>query len=181
MKRLSFEEKNISSRLIYEGKIVSLKVDDVRLPDGNNGFREYVKHPGAAAVLAITDEKNVVLVRQYRYPVQQELVEIPAGKLESGEDPLECAQRELEEETGYQAKNFELLAKYYPNVGYSTEILYLYLATDLQKTYSQPEQEEFLEVVEYDRDKIKKILNKQTFIDSKTLIAFLFLQQLELI
>jgi ADP-ribose pyrophosphatase len=175
----SFEEKTINSKLIYQGKIVNLKVDEVRLPNGKTSFREVIEHPGAAAVLAITPEKKVVLVRQYRYSVKEELLEVPAGKIEANEDPLECAKRELEEETGYVAENFKLLTKYYTSVGYGSEILYLYLATGLKKSVTCPDREEFLEVMEYDLDQIKEILKQKKPLDSKTLISFLILQQLQ--
>lgn len=181
MKKLSFEEKTVDSKLIFEGKIVKLKVDDIRLPDGSMGFREVIEHSGAAAILAITEEKKIIMVRQFRYPIKQELIEIPAGKVEPGEDPLDCAKRELEEETGYVAEDFKLLAKYYTSVGFSNELLYLYLATGLTKSSSRPDQDEFLEVVEYDMARVREILEQEPILDSKTLIAFLFLQTANLI
>src|SRR4051794_6629500 len=102
MKR-DLEEKTIISKTVFEGKVIRLQVDDVQLPNGNISKREIVKHPGAVAIMAVTDENKMVFVRQFRKPLEKTILEIPAGKLEAGEDPLACAVRELEEETGYKA------------------------------------------------------------------------------
>src|SRR3954469_9522828 len=102
------EEKTLSSEKIFSGRIISLQVDEVELPNGNQAKREIIKHPGAVAIIALTDENKVVMVEQYRKALERTIVEIPAGKLEKGEDPKYCARRELEEETGYESNSLEL-------------------------------------------------------------------------
>ncbi|MCM3465851.1 NUDIX hydrolase, partial [Bacillus licheniformis] len=121
-------EKTISSQTIYEGKVITLKVDEVLLPNGHTAKREIVTHQGAVAVMALTDEGKLVAVRQFRKPLEQVIVELPAGKLEPGEEPLACAKRELQEETGYQAKDYTLLSSFFTSPGFANEILHLYLA-----------------------------------------------------
>ena len=111
---MEFEEKTTSSRLIYDGRIMQVYCDDVALPDGSPSKREYIRHSGGAGVLALDDEGCVYLVSQFRYPYREEVLEIPAGKREQGEDPLDCAVRELEEEVGFKADKVELLALVYP-------------------------------------------------------------------
>ena len=129
----SLEEKTLSTQQIFNGKVISLQVDEVELPNGKKAKRELIKHPGAVAIIAITDENKLVLVEQYRKALQRTIVEIPAGKLEKGEEPLECAKRELEEETGYECKSIELVTSFYTSPGFADEIVHVYLATGLTK------------------------------------------------
>ena len=142
---MDFTEVRKSSKTIFEGKIVKVRVDTVELPNGKESTRECIEHPGAVAVIAQDNQNRICLVRQYRYPVSQQLLEIPAGKLSPGEDPLECARRELLEETGIVAKSWEKLYCYYSTPGFTDEIMHLYLATDLTRGASQPDEDEFLE------------------------------------
>jgi ADP-ribose pyrophosphatase len=125
---MNLEEKTIKTEKIFEGRIITVQVDEVELPNGKTSTRELVKHPGAVAVIAVTDEEKIVMVEQYRKPLEKEIVEIPAGKLEKGEDPAECAKRELEEETGYGCTNLELLTSFYTSPGFADELVHVYLA-----------------------------------------------------
>lgn len=143
---MELSERKLSSELIYKGKILNLRQDRVCLPDGREAWREVVEHPGAVAIVALDNENNVYLVRQYRYPVEQVLLEIPAGKLEPGEEPLACARRELGEEVGLSASECRLLLTFYTSPGFSNERMFLYLATGLNKFYGAADADEFLEI-----------------------------------
>lgn len=140
-------ETLIASRHAYHGRILNLRVDDVRLPDGGPAIREVVEHRGAVAVVALDENNCVLLIQQYRYAVAQSLVELPAGTLEPGEDPLACAARELEEETGYRAAVFEPLITIYPSPGYTTEVIHIFIARNLQAGPAHPESDEYIELV----------------------------------
>jgi len=141
-----FKEERVSGEVVYAGKFFKVYKDVVRLPDGTQGMRDYLRHPGAVAVVALTAGGEVVLERQYRYPLGRDLVEIPAGKLEAGEEHLETAKRELREETGYVAGNWAYLGRVHNAVGYSDEGIELWLATGLQKGEATLDEGEFLEV-----------------------------------
>jgi ADP-ribose pyrophosphatase len=132
------EEKTIESEQIYNGKVVQLRVDTVSLPDGRTKIREIVVHPGAAAIVALMndgegEEKEVLLVEQYRKAVESKTLEIPAGTLEEGESPEDCASRELIEETGFQAAKLNKLVEFYPSPGFSSEIIHIFVASGLKK------------------------------------------------
>ena len=126
--------KLLKRNRLYEGRVVNLIVDDVEYPSGNKSIREVADHPGGAVVLALFPDKRIILIRQYRYPFSEEIWELPAGKLDKGEDPLHCAQRELEEETGYRASTWEKIIAIYTTPGFCNEVLHIYLATDLVET-----------------------------------------------
>ncbi len=128
------KETQLNSKEIYRGRILDLFVDDVLLPDGTTSVRELVRHNRASAIVALDEDGNIILEEQFRYPHNAVLKEIPAGKCEKDEDPQDTALRELEEETGYKAHHIEKLGEFYPTVAYSDEIIYLYLATELEKT-----------------------------------------------
>ncbi len=165
-------EKRISSEKKFSGKIIDLSVDFVLLPDGKKAEREYVSHRGGASVLAIDNEQNMYLVRQFRYPYGKILLEIPAGKLESGEDPAVAAARELEEETGFTG----IITSYgsiYPTPGYTNENLFIFLATDLKQTHRHPDEDEFVDVVKMPlKSVLKKVLDNEIK-DAKTCYAVL--------
>ncbi|TCW41243.1 NUDIX domain-containing protein [Laceyella sacchari] len=167
----NFEEKTIASRTIYTGKVVQLQVDDVQLPDGRAAKREIVKHPGAVAVLAITDEGKMVLVRQFRKPLEKTILEIPAGKLEAGEDPGDCAARELEEETGYRATGLTHVVSFYTSPGFSDECLHIYQAEGLTKGEVNPDEDEFVELVECTLDECLERIQSGDIMDAKTVAA----------
>ncbi len=139
-------EERITSEDIYGGIFLKMKRDKIALPNGENAIREYLTHPGAVAVVAILDDGRVLLERQYRYPIAKACIEIPAGKLENGEDHLLCAKRELEEETGYTAKKWSYIRRIHPVISYSTELIDIYLAEGLIPGKSHLDDEEFLDV-----------------------------------
>src|SRR5699024_6118473 len=131
-KMSNFEEKTIKSTNIFDGKIISLQVDDVELPDGKHAKREIVKHPGAVAVLALTEKKEILFVEQYRKPLEKLLLEIPAGRIEEGEEPKVTAVRELEEETGYTTNQLTYISSFYTSPGFANEIIHIYMADTLK-------------------------------------------------
>ena len=158
----------------YKGRVVSLRVDGVRLHNGREVTREVVEHPGAVAILAHPELDRVLLVRQFRYPLGEELLEIPAGKLDPGEAPDAAAARELREETGYRARQMEWLMTFYSTPGFSDERLHLYRATDLTVGYAQPDDDEFVECGEYSREEVEAMIGAGRLHDAKTLIALLW-------
>lgn len=166
-------EKTLASRLIYTGKILGLRVEQVELPNGKTGQREVVTHPGAVAIAAVTHKGELVLVRQYRKPVEKELLEIPAGKLDPGEDPLVCAQRELKEETGYQAGRWELISRYFTSPGFSNEVMYFYRATELKASQPDPDEDEFIEAELVPSTKAREMVQNGQIEDAKTIIGIL--------
>ena len=141
-----FEEKTLESRRIYEGKIINLREDKVTTKNGTS-FREVVEHNGGAVMAAITDEGKMVMVRQYRKPAERVMLEVPAGKIDPGEDPKMTAARELKEETGYTAGKIEYITFFYPSVGYSEEKLYLYLCTELTPGETDPDESEAIDMM----------------------------------
>ncbi|MBG9569046.1 NUDIX hydrolase [Brevibacillus agri] len=164
-------EKTIASQPIYEGRIISLKVDEVLLPNGHTAKREIVNHPGAVAVMALTDDNKLVAVRQFRKPLEQTIVEIPAGKLEPGEEPLTCAKRELEEETGYVASHYEPLSSFYTSPGFADEILHVFVATGLKKGESKPDEDEFVDALELTLEEAHALHRSGEIRDAKTVVA----------
>lgn len=169
-------EKDISERtkqqnLIYEGRIIRVYNDDVVLPNGKEGRREYVSHRGGAAILPVDEEGNVYLVRQYRYPYHEVIYEIPAGKLEAGEDPLDTAIRELEEETGMRSTDLKLYGVLYPTPGYTNEHLYVYLAEHLQKGHVHLDPDEFVRVARLPFGQVYQMVLDNTITDAKTCYA----------
>jgi ADP-ribose pyrophosphatase len=169
-----FEEKK--QRRLYEhrGNFLVFGQDEVILENGRTATRDFVLHPGAACVLAVNDQDEVVMVRQYRYPVSRALLEIPAGKLSTGEDPLLCAQRELEEETGCRAGRWEFLAEYFSTPGFSDERMFLYLARDLTFVESHPDPDEFVKLEKIPVSQAKEMILDGRIQDAKTLIALLW-------
>ena len=167
------EEKTLKSEKIYEGKIVTLRIDTVELPDKKYSKREIVEHSGAAAVVPVTKDGKVILVKQYRKPVETVLLEIPAGRLEKDEDPETCAKRELAEETGYSTERLEKILDYYTSPGFSDEIIHIYLAYDLEAGKAKPDEDEYLEVIEMPFDELLECIMKGEIKDSKTAIGIL--------
>ena len=166
-------EKTISSKYIFEGQVVRLRYDEVELPDGSFSTREIVEHNGGVAVAAITDNDEIILVRQYRHPYGEVILEIPAGKMEKGEDPFECGKRELKEEAGAEAQHYELLAVDYPSPGYCGEKIYIYYAEKLTFGEAQLDEGEFLDVLFIPFQKAVEMVMSGEIKDSKTQIAIL--------
>jgi len=174
------EEKTIKSRRIHEGKIISLRVDEVILPHGKKAVREIVEHPGAVAAVPLLPGGRVVLIKQFRKPVEEVIYEIPAGKLEREEDSRLCMERELEEEIGYRAGKLQELLSYYPSPGFSSELVHLFLATDLEKKEQNLEDDEFLETVIIKFDTALKMVEEGKIKDGKTIIGLLLARPLAL-
>lgn len=164
-------ERTITSQPIYEGRIIKVKVDEVQLPNGKTAKREIVHHQGAVAVMPLTNDGKLVAVRQFRKPLERTIVEIPAGKLEPGEEPLACAIRELEEETGYVAQKMELLSTFYTSPGFADELLHVYVATGLTKGESRPDEDEFVDVLELTLEEAQELHRTGEIRDAKTVVA----------
>jgi ADP-ribose pyrophosphatase len=141
-----FTEHTISSRKVFDGVLLHVREDTVKLPNGRQAVREYIEHPGAATVLAFVDEHTLLFERQFRYPARRHFIELPAGKIDPGEDPLHTAQRELREECGYEAAQWRHLGTLNPCIGYANENIELYLARDLKHVGNALDEDEFLEV-----------------------------------
>ncbi|WP_410768288.1 NUDIX hydrolase [Fontibacillus sp. BL9] len=163
-------EKTISTEPVFSGKVISLQIDTVELPDGSRATREIIRHPGAVAVLAVKDGR-LLLVDQFRQAMGRCELEIPAGKLEKGEDPLEAAQRELQEETGYRCGKISLLHSFYTSPGFADEIIHLYLAEELTAGEMAPDEDEFLEVIEASFEEVQQYIAEGRIADAKTILA----------
>ena len=170
-------EDRISGEDIYGGIFLNMKRDQVRLPDGQQAAREYLTHPGAVAIVAILEDGRVLLERQYRYPITKACIEIPAGKLEIGEDHLLCAQRELEEETGYTARRWSYIRRIHPVISYSTELIDIYLAEDLVPGPSKLDDEEFLDVFAAPLEQLIAWVEEGEITDVKTTISAYWLDR----
>ncbi len=164
------DEKKLSGEIIYEGKILKLEVDEVLLPDGTKSARECVRHHGGAAVLYVKNGK-VLLVKQFRYLYGKEIYEIPAGKLEAGEEPSAAAMRELEEEAGLKAGEVTEFLKVYPTPGYTDEIIYIFLAENCLKTAKHPDEGEFVECAFIPLEEVLRMIDSGEICDSKTVAA----------
>ena len=158
-------------RNIYTGKVVTLNVDTVQLPNGVTIDLETIRHPGAAAVVPIKDDGTVVLIRQFRHAAGGFIYEIPAGKLSPGEDPLHCAARELEEEVGYRAASFELLSSIFTAPGFADEVIHVYKASGLIKGRQQLDHDEVLEIVEMPLSAAMERIVDGTIRDGKTIVG----------
>lgn len=172
---MDLNEKIIKEELKYEGNFLKFVSIDVELPDGNKGNRDVIRHPGASAVLAFLDEETVLLVEQFRVALNRVLLEIPAGKLEKGEDPKVCAYRELEEETGYKSENIEYLGTIATGAGFTDEQIHIYKATNLYKGVKGGDDDEFIEAKPYKLKEIKEMIKDGRIIDTKTISAFMYL------
>ncbi len=170
---MHLEEKTLSSEQKFDGKIVKLYVDSVELEDGKKSFREVIKHPGGVCVLPLDEEGNVLFVRQFRYPHKKVLLEIPAGKLEYGENPSECGIRELKEETGCTCDRYEYLGSLIPTPAYCGEVIHMYLARGLHYGEQKLDSGEFLDIEKIPLDRAVEMIMNNEIEDSKTQIAVL--------
>lgn len=162
--------KLTTSKILYKGKVFDLKVDEIEYDSENKGIREVVLHNGGAVVVPLTDEGKIVMVTQFRYPFYKTLLELPAGKLDRGEDPLNCAVRELEEETGYKSENVIKLGEICTAPGYCTEILHLYVARDLKKGVQNREEGELgMEIKELRIEEVEEKIKNGQITDAKTI------------
>ena len=168
-------EKTLESKRVYEGRIINLRLDSVSLENGSTAMREVVEHPGAVGIVALKENGDIVMVKQYRKAVEQVLLELPAGKLEQGEDPADCAARELTEETGYTAGDLRYLVSFYTSPGFSNEVMHMFLATDLKEGKNDPDDDEMVETVEISRDRAIDMILKGEIKDGKTIAGILLL------
>lgn len=170
---MHLSEEKINSEEIYKGRIITLTKDTVKLENGKEATREVIHHPGAVCVIPIDEDGNVIFVKQFRYPFSSVLLEIPAGKLEEGEDSLDGGKRELLEETGALCESFEYLGEMYPSVAYLTEKIYIYLARGLTFKEQSLDEDEFVEVEKIPYEKAVKMVMNDEIKDAKTQIAVL--------
>jgi ADP-ribose pyrophosphatase len=173
-----FTEKQLTSKLVYAGKMLRVFEDRVLLPDGTTGTREYIRHPGAVIMLALLDDETVLLERQFRYPHGRHFCELPAGKIDPGEEPLATAKRELVEECGFEAKSWQHLTTLHPCIGYSDERIELFLARDLIHVGHERDAGEFLEVVPLKVSEALDWIAQGRITDVKAIIGLLWLERL---
>jgi len=167
------EEKTLSTERIYEGAILNLRKDKVTVKEGRASYREIVEHGGGVVILGVTPGGKIPMIRQYRKAAEQVMFELPAGKLEKGEDPAEAALRELKEETGYTAGSIRRVAAFYPTVGYSEEILYIFFAEELTEGETDPDDNESIDIEECEPEALYKLIDAGEMNDGKSIIALL--------
>ena len=172
-----FTEHTLASRTVYRGKLLHVVEDAVRLPNGRSSTREYIRHPGAVMVVPLTDGGDVVLVRQFRYPLKRHFIEIPAGKMEPGEAPLVTGQRELREECGIEAASWHHLATIHPCVGYSDERIELYFARHLTRVAAGPDEGEFLETLEVSLEQALEWVEAGRISEVKSIIGLMWAEK----
>lgn len=166
-------EKKVSSEYVFDGKLLHVYNDVVSLPNGKTSSREYIKHQGAVAVVPVTDDNEIIVVRQYRYPIERVTIEIPAGKLDKGEEPLAAAKRELSEETGVESADITYIGGLYPSVAYTDEMIHMYMAKNLKYGEAHADDDEFLDVEKIPVDKFVEMIMNGEIMDSKTQAAVL--------
>lgn len=166
----------LNRKEIFKGKRVNLVIDELKMPNGKIVEWELVTHNGAAAIIPIDEEGNIILVRQYRNAADDYVLEIPAGGLEPGEDPKVCASRELEEETGYKANQVDFVIKFYSSIGITNEIISIYVAKELVKTQQNLDEDEYVTIEKYDFDTCIDMINNGLIVDNKTITALLAYQ-----
>ena len=172
---MELNEKILSEKLIHKGNFIDFVNIDVTLPNGKNANRDVIKHPGASAIIAFLDEENIILVEQFRLPLNKVLLEIPAGKLDKNEEPMDCAKRELQEETGYIAKDIEYLGSIATAPGFCDEIIHLYKAWNLVKGEKNEDEDEFTNVKILNIKDVKNMIKNGDIIDGKTVSVFSYL------
>lgn len=170
-------EHFVSGGLVFDGSLLKVHRDTVRLPDGSEGHREYIRHPGAVAILALTEDRQLLLERQYRYPPRREFIEIPAGKLEPGEPHLATAKRELAEETGYAAGDWRYLGVIHTAIAYTDEAIHLYLARNLSRAERKLDPGEFLETLVRPFDEALRMIRDGELTDAKSVAALLWVSR----
>lgn len=179
MTKNDLTETQLDSRIIFDGVLLHVRKDRVKLPNGKESTREYLMHPGAVVVIPFLDEKTLIMERQYRYPVGQIFYELPAGKTDPGEDYLTTGKRELLEETGYSADRWEMLTTIHPAVGYSNEKMALYAAYDLTHTSIKRDDDEFLEIVKLPLNDALELMRAGKITDAKTMVGLFWAEKLQ--
>lgn len=172
---MNLYEKTIKETLIYSGNYLNLMNVEVELPNGNKTNRDIIKHPGACAIIAFLDESSIILIEQFRKPLEKNILEIPAGKINKNEEPILCAHRELEEETGYKAKDMTYLGSIATAPGFCDEIIHLYKATDLYIGTKSCDEDEFTQVKIVHLDEVKRMIKQGEIIDTKTISILAYL------
>lgn len=170
---MNFDEPTIEREYIYRGKILNLRVDKVSIFNGNTSTREIIEHNGGVGIVALNEKKQLILVKQFRKPFEDVLIEIPAGKIEKDEDPKICGIRELEEETGYKTEDMTLMHEIYPSPGFASEILYIYFCDKITKGKSSPDEDENLEILEVDYSDALEMVYNGTIKDAKTIVGIM--------
>lgn len=173
-----FTETPLSSRSVYRGGLLHVMEDQVRLPDGKSAVREYIRHPGAAMIIVLLDDETLILERQFRYPLGRHFIELPAGKMETGETALATARRELMEECGYQARDWRHLATLHPCIGYADERMELFLARDLAHVGHNPDDGEFIEVMPVKIAEALEWVRTGRITEIKAVIGLLWLEKI---
>ena len=171
-------EHKLNSQEVYSGRLLHVHRDEVRLPDGNTSVREYITHPGAVVIIAIADNGELILERQHRYPLHRDFIELPAGKIDAGEETLACAQRELLEETGYTARDWQYVTTVYPSIGYTDERLVYYLARGLAYSGHQPDVDEFLEICQLPFERALAMIKSGEICETKTVVGLFWLEKI---
>ena len=174
------KESTISTTVVYKGHFLDVRRDEVLLPNGKTGAREWINHPGAVVIIPILPDGEIALIKQFRYAAGSEFIELPAGKLDSGEDPEECALRELEEEIGYRANKIKFLANIHPAIGFTNEIMGVFLAENLEKTEHNRDKDEFLEIVPTTLTEALNLVWENKITDVKSIIGLLWLQKISI-
>ena len=172
---MTFEEKTIDSEYVFKGKLIKVRRDKVTTVDGES-IREIVEHSGGVVIAALKENGNMLMERQFRKPVEGIVFEAPAGKIDPGEEPVDAALRELKEETGYTARKIEFLTKTYPSVGFSAEILYIYLCTELEAGETDFDDNEAIDLEEHSIDELYDMVIAGEIIDAKTQIAVMMVK-----
>ena len=175
---MTFEEKTLETQIIYEGAILNLRRDKVTVMEGTS-YREIVEHNGGAVIAAVKNDGKMIMVKQFRKPAERVMLEAPAGKIDAGEEPMAAALRELKEETGYTARHIQKLTQMYPSVGYSQEILHIFLCTDLEAGETDFDENEAIDIEEYDVDVLNDMVMNGQIQDGKSQIAILMVKQLK--
>lgn len=174
---MDLTERELASERVYDGRLLRVRRDRVALPNGHESTREYITHPGAAVILALFDNGDLLLERQHRYPLRRDFIELPAGKFDPHETDLACAQRELLEETGYTARNWQVLPTFHPCIGYSDERLEYFVATGLEQVGAQLDADEFLEVLRVPFAEALAMVGDGRISDGKSAIGILWWAQ----
>ncbi|AGK97570.1 NUDIX hydrolase [Clostridium pasteurianum] len=172
---MRLEEETVCEKSLYKGNVIELLLQKVKLQNGKYSSKEIVRHPGGVAIIAFKDKDTILMVEQFRKPLETVLIELPAGKLESGENTEQCGRRELEEETGYKANNFKYLGKIATSPGFCNEYIYFYKAEDLYEGKIGGDEDEFINIKEVKTKDVKEMIIKGAIIDAKTISAFMYL------
>jgi len=173
------KESRITTEVVYKGDFLDVRRDEVLLPNGETGTREWINHPGAVVIIPILPNGEIALIKQFRYAARSEFLELPAGKLDEGEDPKACAFRELEEEIGYRAGKMQFIANIHPAIGFANEIMSIYLAEDLKKTNYNRDKDEFIELIPTKMEEALNLVWENKITDVKTIIGLLWLKRIK--